>query len=133
MKLKLNFNWEDASQIVVGAFALSVPIAFSEEAWNAGESLPMVNLLLVILLTISFLGFYAYQGIFQHNIKARILMFIFRIVAAYLITLVVVALVLLSLNKFHIMTDSITAIKTVVIISMPASIGAIIVDSIDKE
>ena len=48
MKLNLNFNWEDVSQIVVGAFALSVPISFSEEAWRAGENLPAINLILIM-------------------------------------------------------------------------------------
>jgi uncharacterized membrane protein len=40
MKMNLNFNWEDVSQIIVGAFALSVPISFSEEALKAGANLP---------------------------------------------------------------------------------------------
>lgn len=133
INLNLNFNWEDVSQIVVGAFALSVPISFSEEAWKAGANLPAINLLLIIVLTLSFLSFYAYQGIFQNNIKARVFVFIFRILAAYIITMIVVALVLLSLDKLPMMSDSIIAIKRVLVISMPASIGAIIVDSIDKE
>lgn len=30
----LHFNLEDASQIAIGAFALAVPISFSEEAWR---------------------------------------------------------------------------------------------------
>ncbi|MFT6106369.1 MAG: putative membrane protein [Rickettsiales bacterium] len=133
MKLNLNFNLEDVSQIVVGAFALSVPISFSEEAWRAGESLPAINLILIVFLSLSFLSFYAYQGIFQQNIKARVFVFIFRILAAYIITMIVVALVLLSLDKLPIINDMMIAIKRVLIISMPASIGAIIVDSIDKE
>ena len=32
--MKLNFNGEDASQVVIGAFTLAVPISFSEEAWD---------------------------------------------------------------------------------------------------
>ena len=30
----LHFNLEDANQIAIGAFALAVPISFSEEAWR---------------------------------------------------------------------------------------------------
>ena len=35
--MKLSFNFEDASQIFVGSFALAVPISFSEEAWRLGR------------------------------------------------------------------------------------------------
>lgn len=48
--MKLSFNFEDASQIFVGSFALAVPISFSEEAWKLGETLPTANLLLLFLL-----------------------------------------------------------------------------------
>jgi uncharacterized membrane protein len=35
--MNLSFNLEDASQVAIGAFALAVPISFSEEAWKLGE------------------------------------------------------------------------------------------------
>jgi len=38
--MKFSFNVEDASQVFVSAFALAVPISFSEEAWRLGETLP---------------------------------------------------------------------------------------------
>ncbi|HEY7867203.1 MAG TPA: DUF2391 domain-containing protein, partial [Psychromonas sp.] len=38
--MKFSFNMEDVSQVFVGAFALAVPISFSEEAWRLGETLP---------------------------------------------------------------------------------------------
>ena len=44
-----------------------------------------------------------------------------------------VALVLLSLNKFPVMLDPVIALKRLIIITMPASMGAIIVDGFDKE
>ncbi len=131
--MDLRFNLEDISQIIVGAFALSAPIAFSEEAWRIAASLPTGNLILVVLLTLVFLGFYAYQGIFQHDITTRAAAFAFRIVIAYLITLAVVALVLLALDKLPLAADPLLAFKRVILIAMPASIGAIVVDSLDKE
>ena len=41
--MKFSFNMEDASQVFVGAFALAVPISFSEEAWRLGQTLPFPN------------------------------------------------------------------------------------------
>ena len=131
--MKLSFNLEDAGQVAIGAFALAVPISFSEEAWKLGETLPLSNLLMVFILSILFLGIFAYQSVFQGNIKYRVPTFLWRIAIAYTITVIVVGLVLFSLDKFPLFTDTLVAFKRLIVISMPASMGAIIVDSFDKE
>ncbi|MEL0630714.1 DUF2391 family protein [Psychromonas aquatilis] len=131
--MKYSFNVEDAGQIFVGAFALAVPVSFSEEAWHLGETLPTSNLLMLLSLSILFLSLYTYHSVFQTNVKHRRFVFIFRIVIAYLMTAFVVALVLLCLNKLPFIDSPWTAIKRIIVISMPASMGAIVVDSFDKE
>ena len=128
-----SFNLEDASQVTIGAFALAVPISFSEEAWRIGETLPVTNLLLVFVLSVTFLSFFAYGSVFQGNIKYRVPVFVVRIIIAYLIAALVVALVLYSLNKLPLTTEPVIALKRLIVITMPASMGAIIVDSFDKE
>ncbi len=131
--MNLSINSEDISQIAIGAFALAVPISFSEEAWRMGETLPIINLLIVFLLSISFLGIYAYYSVFQGIVSNRYHIFISRIIIAYLIAALVVGLVLLALNKFPIIDEPIIAMKRLILITMPASMGAIVVDSFDKE
>ena len=131
--MNLSFNKEDASQVAIGSFALAVPISFSEEAWKLGETLPLVNLSLLFTLSVVFLSFFAYESVFQGNIKYRIPIFISRIFIAYSIAACVVALVLLSLNKLPAISEPVLALKRLIIITMPASMGAIIVDSFDKE
>lgn len=131
--MNLSFNLEDASQVAIGAFALAVPISFSEEAWTLGETLPLLNILMLLFLSITFLSFYTYGSLFQANIKYRIPVFLIRIVIAYFIAALVVALVLIALDKFPLLSEPIIALKRLIIITMPASMGAIIVDSFDKE
>lgn len=127
------FNLEDVSQIAIGSFALAVPISFSEEAWRLSETLPTFNLIIVFVISIGFLALFTYQSIFQANLKHRYPVFLFRIIAAYIIAAMVVALVLWSLDKFPIVTETAIALKRLIIITMPASMGAIIVDALDKE
>ncbi|MBO1271733.1 MULTISPECIES: DUF2391 family protein [Shewanella] len=127
------FNSEDLGQISIGAFALSVPIAFSQEAWDLAASLPIGNLLLVVGLSLGFIALYAYQSVFQARIRSRILVFLLRIILAYTLTLVVVSIVLLALDKWPLLTEPYLALKRTLLIAMPASMGAIIVDSFDKE
>lgn len=131
--MNISFNLEDASQVAIGAFALAVPISFSEEAWKLGETLPLTNLLLIFVLSVVFLSFYTYESVFQGNIKYRIPVFLIRIVIAYFIAALVVSLVLIALDKFPLLADPTIALKRLIIITMPASMGAIIVDSFDKE
>lgn len=131
--MNLNFNLEDASQVAIGAFALAVPISFSEEAWRLGETLPFFNLFLVFILSVLFLGFFAYESVFQSNIKYRIPVFVIRIAIAYLVAALVVLLILSSLDKFPLFSEPVIALKRLIVITMPASMGAIIVDSFDKE
>lgn len=131
--MKSSFNFEDIIQICVGAFALAVPISFSEEAWQLAQTLPFTNLLLLLSLSFLFLSLYTFESVFQRNIRTRRLLFVSRIIFAYVITFFIVALVLLSINKLPLLTEPLVALKRIVVISMSASMGAIIVDSFDKE
>ncbi len=128
-----SFNLEDASQVMVGAFVLAVPISFSEEAWRLGETLPFKNLSALMIVSIVFLSLYTYHSVFQRNIKQRVFSYIVRIVIAYGLASMVVAITLFCLNKFPILSDPLIAIKRLIVITMPASMGAIVVDSFDKE
>ncbi|MGB6135197.1 MAG: DUF2391 family protein, partial [Shewanella sp.] len=85
------------------------------------------------LLSLAFITLFAYQSVFQGNIVNRREAFLLRVVVAYLLTLLVVGIVLLALNKLPLLTDPILALKRIILIAMPASMGAIIVDSFDKE
>ena len=127
------FNLEDVSQITIGAFALAVPISFSEEAWRLGETLPLMNLVILLFLSIGFLSFFTYESVFQADVRGRLPVYLFRILAAYLVAAFVVLCVLLSINKFPVLSEPLIALKRLVVITMPASMGAIIVDGLDKE
>jgi uncharacterized membrane protein len=131
--MKLSFNLEDASQVAIGAFALAVPISFSEEAWRLSETLAWENLLMLFSLSVIFLSFFAYESVFQGKIAYRIPVFLLRILIAYSIAALVAALVLFSLDKFPIIEDPTLALKRMIVVTMPASMGAIVVDSFDKE
>lgn len=131
--MQLSLNGEDIAQIVVGASVLAVPISFSEEAWTAAIDLPLPNLMLVFILSIAFLALYAHQSLFQASVKNRKFVFVFRVFIAYLLTTLVVAVVLLSLDKLPLMSEPVVALKRIILVAMPASMGAIVVDSFDKE
>lgn len=127
------FNAEDASQIVIGALAVSMPIAFTQEAWEMARTLSLVNILGLLMMSLCLVAHYVYASTFQSQVERRFTDYLFRIFIAYTLTLIVVAILLLLLDKFPVVADPWLAVKRLIIISMPASLGAIIVDSLDKE
>ncbi len=127
-----SFNLEDVIQIIVGSSLLVAPVAFSEEAWHLSETLPLKNIAFLLFLSISFIGMYVYQGIFSGNIVNRISVFVFRIFIDYFITLLVVFIILLALNKIP-FEYPIIVIKRIIIIGFPASLVGVILDGMDKE
>lgn len=126
-------NFEDIIQVVVGASALAVPIAFSEESWNLSNTLPMTNVIILIVLSLVFINLFTFQSIYQGNIKFRLLVFLSRTILVYLITLFVVSIVLVAMDKLPLFNEPIVALKRIIIISFPASMGGVVVDSLDKE
>lgn len=130
---KSSINSEDIIQVVIGASALTVPVAFSEESWKLSETLPLFNVIMLLMLSLLFIGLYAIQGIFQGQIKHRLYHFILRAIIDYGITLIVVFIILLALNRMPLFDEPIIAIKRIILLSFPASMGGVIVDGFDKE
>lgn len=126
-------NFEDIIQVVVGASALSVPVAFSEEAWNLGRTLPIANIVGLVVLSLLFVNLYSLHNIFQGRITHRFLAFFLRTAIDYGITLLVVIVVLAVLDHMPITSEPWVALRRVVVLSFPASMGAVVVDSFDKE
>lgn len=133
MKNTSSTNFEDIIQVIVGASALSVPVAFSEEAWDLGRTLPITNIFFLVVLSLLFINLYSIHNIFQGNVRNRMFSYVSRTVIDYAITVMVVFTVLLVLDHLPILAEPIVAIKRVVILSFPASMGAVVVDSFDKE
>jgi uncharacterized membrane protein len=130
---KKSITTEDIVQVIVGSSALTVPIAFSEESWRLSETLPLFNVIVLIFLSLLFISLYSIQGIFQGQIKHRISLFVFRIIIDYGIALIIVFIVLFALDRMPILDNPIIALKRIIILGFPASMGGVIADGFDKE
>lgn len=130
---KDTINIEDIIQVIVGSSALTIPVAFSEESWRLSETLPTLNLIIVILLSLIFINIYSFQGIFQGQIKHRLSHFVLRTIIDYGVTFIVVFIILFALNRMPLLEEPMIAFKRIIILSFPASMGGVIVDGFDKE
>jgi uncharacterized membrane protein len=125
-------NFEDISQIVLGAAVMAIPIAFSEELWKFGETLPGLNVLMLVVLSLTIQFFYTYFSLFQGK-EERYFHIIFRVSINYVLTFITVGIILFALNRLSVSSDLLVGFKRMIILSFPASLGAVIVDGFDKE
>ena len=128
--LMVEFRWRDVVQLVVGACVLAIPVAFTEEVWQLGQQLPMLNVVGVALASVTFLTLFAYFIFYQEHLRGYEVDLIKRVIAAYAVTLVVAALLLTLFDKCPWSTDTSTAIKRIVLVSFPACFSATVVDSL---
>jgi uncharacterized membrane protein len=128
--IMVEFKPRDVFQIVIGCSLLAVPVAYTEEAWVLADTLPDNNIIGVALLAFSFIGAFVYFNFYRGNLWPYIFEFVKRVIFTYLISFVVVALFLTLIQKCPWETDSILAIKRVVIVSFPAAMSGTLSDTI---
>ena len=128
--LMIEFKPRDVMQVVVGASLLSIPVAFTEEAWVLGAELPMANVVGLSMLSLLFIGLFVYYNFYRFNFMGHIFEYVKRVLGTYVISLLIVALLLTIINKCPWSTDWMTALKRVLIVAFPASLSAALSDSI---
>ena len=64
--LMIEFRPRDVMQIIVGATILAVPVAFTEETWKLGESLPLFNVISLALVSFLFIAAFVYYNYYRN-------------------------------------------------------------------
>ena len=128
--LMLEIRFKDVCQILVGATALSVPTAYAQEAWTLADELPLVNVIGIVLLSLTLVAFFVYFVFYRGHFRGYGTEFVTRVLVVYVLTFIVSAVVLWLIQKFPITTDPITAIKRAVFVSLPGCFSATVVDSL---
>jgi len=128
--LMVEFHPKDVLQVVIGASILAVPVGFTEETWNLGKTLPLKNVVGLLLLSLLFISVFVYHNYYKNRLKDHLGEFIKRVCSTYFISFIVVALLLTLIQRTPWNTDWIIAFKRVVIVTFPASMSAAVADVI---
>ena len=120
----------DLFQIIVGAYLLCVPVAFTEEVWVLSEELAVRNIVYVALMSVFFVSSFIYFNFYRFNFKGHFFAFLKRVVATYGLSLLAVALFLTVIDKCPWQTDYVLAIKRIVLVAFPSSMAATLSDTI---
>jgi uncharacterized membrane protein len=128
--LMVEFQLRDVLQILIGACVLCIPVAFTEEVWNLGATLPLGNTIGIVALSLLFLGFSAYFIFARGHFRGNEWDFVKRLACGYLITFSVSLLMLFLIQKLPLVSDPSTALTRSVLVTFPGCFSATVVDSL---
>ena len=129
-KIQRRFRINDLSEIIVGSVVLAFPVAITEEVWNLGTTLPLASSILIVISSLVFIAWFVYHAYYQSVMETHWQDLLARTLTTYTVTLLIAALILTILNQFPLLTDSATAINRMIIVALPASFCATVVDSL---
>ena len=128
--LMVEFRPRDLMQVIVGAAILAVPVAFTEETWRLGETLPFRNVLLLSVISVLFIALFVYFNFYRFAFKGHVSGFVMRVIAIYAFSLLVVGGLLTVIQKAPWTGDLLLAVKRTLIVAFPASMSAAISDAL---
>jgi len=128
--IHLEFHLKDVLQVIIGASILAIPVGFTEETWKLGESLPLLNVMGFLILSLLFISIFVYYNYYINHLEKHWDEFIKRALATYMFSFIVVAVVLTLIQRTPWSTDWILAFKRIVLVTFPASMSASVADMI---
>lgn len=129
--LKVELRNRDLMQILVGSGVLAVPVAFTEETWRLGSTLPARNIFILAGMSILFISAYVYFSFYRGLLRQHLFNYVRRVLAIYLLSLIVVAVLLTIIEMAPWIADWRLALRRTIIVGFPASMSAAVSDAID--
>ncbi len=127
--LMVEFRPRDLMQVIVGASILAVPVAFTEETWNLGATLPLNNVVGLSALSLLFIALFVYFNFYRFAFRGQAVEYCKRVISIYIFSLLVVGLILTLIRKCPWGADNVLALKRILIVAFPASMSAAVSDT----
>ena len=128
--LMVEFYPRDIMQVIVGATILAIPVAFTQETWDLGLSLPLLNVIGVLVLALLFISVFVYYNFYRGHFKGQSDEFVKRVAATYFFSFFVVAILMTLIQRAPWTTDWLLAFKRCILVTFPASMSAAVADMI---
>ncbi len=126
---KVEFSLKDLLQVITGASILSVPVGFTEETWKMGTYLPWLNVLILMGISLLFIGAFVYYFYHAEKLKFHANSFMLRLFATYIFSFLVVAVILTLIQAAPWATEWAVALKRTIVVAFPASMSAAVADT----
>jgi uncharacterized membrane protein len=120
---------KDVAQIVIGAGMLALPVSMSEDTWDIAKTLPLGNVVGIVCASILLIAGFVYAAYFCGRFREHWRLFLLRTLSIYGLTVIVSWATLIAIDQAHWFTDPGFALRQMVLVALPASFAATIVDS----
>ncbi len=121
---------KDVAQIVIGAGALALPVSMSEDTWDIAKALPPGNIIAIAGASVLIISGFVYTAYFRGHFRKHWPQFILRVLSIYGLTAIVSSATLIAVNQGNWITDPVLALSQTVLVALPASFAATIVDNL---
>lgn len=128
--LKIELRAWDIMQILIGAAIITIPLSFTEEAWNLSRELPLSNILILSAISTIFMASFVYNNFYRGEISGHWRHFIARLIVIFVFSHLVVGLILYLLQRAPFGSDFDLAFRRTLLIGFPAQMTASFSDSI---
>lgn len=128
--LMIEFKIRDLLQVMVGASILAIPVGFTAEVWGLAETLPTLNVLGFLALSLIFISSFVYYNYYKDRFEDHKVEFFKRVVSTYFVSIAIVALILTLIQQVPWGVDNVLAIKRIILVSFPASMSAAVADMV---
>lgn len=105
-------------------------MAFTEETWRLGETLPLRNVLILSAMSIVFIALFVYFNFYRFSFRGQTVEFVKRTLSIYLFSLLVIGGLLTVIEKAPWASDALLAVKRTLIVTFPASMSAAVSDAL---
>lgn len=122
--LMVEFRPRALMQVIVGASILAVLVAFTEETWRLGQTLPFWSALILSAVSLLFISLFVFFDFYCFAFRGHVLEYAKRALAIYVFSLVVVGARLTVIQQAPWASNAILAVKRVLIVAFPASKSA---------
>ena len=119
---------KDAAQMVIGAGAIALPVAMSKDTWEIAEELQPSDIIGIACMSVLLIGCFVYAAYFRGRVREHWPLLLSRVLVIYGLTVIVASLSLLLINQAPWLTDPTLAFNQTVLVALPASFAATVVD-----
>ena len=120
----------DIAEIIIGSLVLAFPVAVTEEVWNLSMELSFARTIVLFVSSLVFISVFVhttYCHDFSFSSQKQLLA---RVLSVYGLTLMVVAGVLIAVDRLPLVTQTMVALKRTILATFPACFAATVVDSL---
>ena len=77
---------KDVTEVAIGASILALPLAITQEAWDLGVDLPLINTISIAVASVVILGLFIYHSFYAGDLQGRGKGFLKRVLRVVLVS-----------------------------------------------